>query len=63
MNIEEFKRRKKAFAAKHGDELIMACEVKRRIMVEELGPLAKFSRMPAEKLLALLAKARVEGHL
>lgn len=64
MNIEEFKARCASFIAKHGaDAIMMADEERRAAMCLELEPLAKFAKMPAEKLLALIAKAIAEGQL
>jgi hypothetical protein len=62
-SIEEFKVAKAAFVNKHGDSLMMASEAKRAVMLEELAPLAKFSKMPAERLLTAMAKQYAEGHL
>lgn len=62
MDLEEFRRRKLAFIEKHGaDSIIMADETQRAELMRELEPLARMSKMPAEKLLALIAANLAQG--
>jgi len=64
MNMDQFKEQRARFIEKHGaDAIMMADENARYAMCLELEPLAKFAKMPAEKLLALIAKAIAEGQL
>lgn len=60
MDMKSFVAEKEAFLAKHGDTLLYADEEARVALCRELEPLAKFSKIPPDRLLAALASVHAE---
>ncbi len=59
-SMDEFTAAKTAFLEAQGEKIIMASELERRNQLVELAPLAKFAKLPAERLLQALAKFYIE---
>lgn len=59
--ISEFSIARREFVAKYGDELLTADEKVRQRMCQELTPLARFAKLPTERLLQAITKRYAEG--
>lgn len=61
-SIDEFKKAKAAFVAKHGENMVVPTIAEHDRMLAELAPLAKFAKLPVDKMLSCLANRWLEEH-
>ena len=54
-SMEEFKAAKLKVIAKYGDAIMLGTEAETKAILAEIAPLAKFAKMPPERLLKALA--------
>jgi hypothetical protein len=59
-SIKEFKAAKSAFVAKHGVNMVVPTISEHDAMLAEIAPLARFSKIPPDKLLTCLANRWME---
>lgn len=61
-SMEEFKVAKAAFVDKHGVNMVVPTIAEHDAMLEEIAPLARFAKLPPDKLLSCLAQRWMEEH-
>lgn len=59
--IEEFRTAKQKLIKKYGDKLLVPTTIELAQILKECEPMARYAKIPAEKLLSAVAAVYVEG--